>query len=122
MGNKGDIMKTKELSTCFCTDNVDACRDFYQNYFRNEGIEIITPSENEQELINNLIFDELVLGIIKKRSKDKLLNIIDNYDIDGVILGCTELPLILEQKDIDKHVLNTLEIHAEEGLKYSLKD
>jgi len=61
-----------------------------------------------------------VIGIFKNESKNKLLEIIGNYEVDGVILGCTELPLILKQKDTDVKLLDTLEIHAEAALNYSL--
>ena len=56
-------------------------------------------------------------------SKKRLLNIISRYEVDGVILGCTELPLILKQKDTDVKLFNTLEIHADAALKffYTLK-
>jgi len=93
---------------------------FYQNECKRHGIEVIVPTENEQNYINKIIFDELVIGILKNESKNKLLKIIDNYDVDGVILGCTELPLILKQKDTDAKLLNTVKIHAEAALSYSL--
>ncbi len=93
---------------------------FYQNVCKKYGIEITVPNEKEQDEINRIIFDELVIGKFNEESKKKLLGIIDNYEIDGVILGCTELPLILEQKDSDKKLLNTVELHAEAALEYSL--
>lgn len=93
---------------------------FYQNACKRHGIDVIVPTENEQNYINKIIFDELVIGILKNESKNKLLKIIENYDVDGVILGCTELPLILKQKDSDVKMLNTLKIHANAALSYSL--
>ena len=93
---------------------------FYQDVFRDHGISIVTPSSKERTEIDRIIFDELVLGIHKKESKEKLLTIISNYEVDGVILGCTELPLVLNQKDITIPVLNTVEIHVETALDYLL--
>jgi aspartate racemase len=93
---------------------------FYQNVFKRHGIEVIVPAENEQDDINRIIYDELVIGIFRNESKNKLLKIIENYDVDGVILGCTELPLIIKQEDTDMKLLNTLKIHAEAALSYSL--
>jgi len=93
---------------------------FYQDACKKLGIEVIVPTEDEQNDINRIIFDELVIGIFKNESKNKLLEIIGNYEVDGVILGCTELPLILKQKDTDVKLLDTLEIHAEAALNYSL--
>ncbi len=91
---------------------------FYQEFFAKLNMRIITPSEPEQDAINQIIFDELVIGNVTEESKHKLLNIINNYEIDGVILGCTELPLILQQKDTNIKLLDTVEVHVEAALKF----
>jgi len=93
---------------------------FYQDYFAKLNMRIITPSELEQDIINQIIFDELVIGNITEESKLRLLNIINNYEVDGVILGCTELPLILQQNDTKLKLLDTVEFHVEAALKYYL--
>ena len=93
---------------------------FYQNACKRHGIEVIIPIEDEQDDINGIIFDELVIGVIKEESKNRLHNIISNYEVDGVILGCTELPLILKQKDTDVKLLNTLELHVNAALNFFL--
>ena len=93
---------------------------FYQNYCKTLGIEVITPTEAEQDEINAIIFDELVVGLFKQESKIKLKQIINNYKVDGVILGCTELPLILNQKETDVKLLDTVELHTEATLNYYL--
>ncbi|MFX0040121.1 MAG: aspartate/glutamate racemase family protein [Promethearchaeota archaeon] len=94
---------------------------FYQQYCQKLGIEVITPSEKEQDLIDKIIFDELVIGFFKKVSKEQLIKIINKYnDVDGVILGCTELPLILTQRDTKVKLLDTLHIHVEATLNYFL--
>lgn len=93
---------------------------FYPDYCREIGIEVITPSEREQNIIDKIIFDELVIGFFKQESKQKLLNIINRYEADGVILGCTELPLILSQKDTKLKLLDTGDLHVESALKYYL--
>ncbi len=93
---------------------------FYQDYCKELGIEVMTPSNEEQDLIDKIIFDELVIGLFKRASKGKLLQIISQYDVDGVILGCTELPLILNQNDTEIRLLDTLEIHVDAILDYYL--
>jgi aspartate racemase len=93
---------------------------FYKDVFMKKGMEVITPSDDEQDEINRIIFDELVIGIFKEKTRKRLLEIIKSYDEDGVILGCTELPLILNQEDTDIRLLNTLEIHARAALDFSL--
>ena len=93
---------------------------FYQDFFVKLNMQIITPSEPEQDTINQIIFDELVIGNFTEESKQNLLSIINNYEVDGVILGCTELPLILQQKDTNIKLLDTLDVHVEAALKFYL--
>jgi aspartate racemase len=93
---------------------------FYQRIFENSNMQVITPVDIEQDLIDQIIFDELVIGKFKNESKQELLNIINNYKVDGVILGCTELPLILHKKDTSIKLLDTIEIHVEAALKYAM--
>ncbi|MFW9938853.1 MAG: aspartate/glutamate racemase family protein [Candidatus Thorarchaeota archaeon] len=93
---------------------------FYQNFFKKLGMEVITPTNGEQNEIDKIIFNELVIGYFKQDSKKRLLQIINNYKVDGVILGCTELPLILNQNDVDVILLDTVELHTESALKYYL--
>ena len=93
---------------------------FYQDYCKELGIEVTTPSDGEQDEIDNIIFNELVIGFFKQDSKKRLLQIVNQYDVDGVILGCTELPLILNQKDTEIKLLDTVEIHTKAILNYFL--
>ncbi|MFX1488090.1 MAG: aspartate/glutamate racemase family protein, partial [Promethearchaeota archaeon] len=93
---------------------------FYPDYCDEIGIEVIIPSEKEQNIIDKIIFDELVIGSFKQESKQEILNIISRYDAEGVILGCTELPLILSQKDTKLKLLDTVDLHVESALKYYL--
>ena len=92
---------------------------FYPKYFAKSGMEVITPSDSEQDVIDKIIFNELVIGKFTKESKHELLKIVNDYKVEGVILGCTELPLLLQQNDINIKVLDTVEIHVEAALKYA---
>ncbi|MEJ2276399.1 MAG: amino acid racemase [Candidatus Lokiarchaeota archaeon] len=94
--------------------------EFYMDYFNKLNIDIITPNRKERDQIEEIIFQELVKGEFKIESKKQLLRIIGDYNIDGVILGCTELPLIIHQEDLDVQVLNTLKLHALAGLNYAI--
>ncbi|MHA1193063.1 MAG: aspartate/glutamate racemase family protein [Promethearchaeota archaeon] len=94
---------------------------FYQENFAEEGIEVITPLDEEQDKLNRIIFEELVIGLFKDESKSKILRIINNYETDGVILGCTELPLIIRQEDTQFRLLNTLNLHVEAVLDQYFK-
>ena len=93
---------------------------FYQDVFERNDIQMVTPSDDEQDLINKIIFEELSIGIIDTLSKNLLLNIIDKYKVDGVILGCTELPLILSQKDTSVELIDTIDLHTSEILKEAM--
>lgn len=93
---------------------------FYKEVGQKYGIEIVTPNGKEQERINGIIFDELCLGVFKESSKRRILDIIESYPVNGVILGCTELPLLIEQDDTEMPLLNTSEIHALAALEYAL--
>jgi aspartate racemase len=92
---------------------------FYEKVCKKYGITVVVPSAQEQDEINAIIFDELVISVFKEESKKRIVDIIRSYQVDGVILGCTELPLLLNE-DIGVPVLDTLELHAEAALSYSL--
>lgn len=96
--------------------------DFYKNGLEKHGIQIITPNDMEQNIINQIIFKELVLNNILDKSRAKFLEIIKKYPVDGVILGCTELPLLLDCKDTEIPLLNSLNLHCEMTLAYALND
>ena len=97
--------------------------DFYPKALSNAGIETIVPDSDDQKVINDIIFHELTKGIITYESKDKYLKIINDLvkkGAEGVILGCTEIPLLIKQDDLKIHVLDSSKLHAEAALKYAL--
>jgi aspartate racemase len=93
---------------------------FYPAACRERNLQVTIPSLTEQHEIDRINFEELTIGLFKPTSKQKLLDIIRRYPVDGVILGCTELPLILSQQDTPIRLLNTLELHAEAALAYAV--
>jgi aspartate racemase len=100
-------------------------KDFYKTYILNRfGIEVIIPTEKEREQIHNTIYQELVQGLIKDDSRKKFQQIIGNLEIlgaEGVILGCTEIPLLIKQTDVNIPVLDTTAIHAEKAVEWALQ-
>ncbi len=92
---------------------------FYHSGLKKYGIEVLVPSKEEQETIDQIIFSELVINRVTDVSKRKFLKTISSYPVDGVILGCTELPQLVSQADTGICLLNSLEIHCEETLKYA---
>lgn len=91
--------------------------DFYQKVFSREGLPLAVPDEAEIDLIHKRLFTEIELGIIKDSTRQELINIIgrmvEKYGIDSIILGCTELPLILDKDEYGVPVLNTTQIHVD---------
>jgi aspartate racemase len=115
---KAKKMKLKKLLILGTKFTLQA--NFYKDNFKELGIEIVTPTLQEQKIINLIIYEELVKDIVKADSKKKILAIMRNYKVDGIILGCTELPLIITPKDVKICLLDTLDIHAEATLDFAL--
>jgi aspartate racemase len=93
---------------------------FYANVCARYGIDVITPDTDEQNIINRIIFEELVVGNFRAESRQLLLRIIEQYAVDGVILGCTELPLLLRASDTTTPLLDTLTLHVKAAVDYAL--
>ncbi len=90
-------------------------KPFYKDKLKDFGINVIIPNPKEQETINNIIYNELCIGIIKESSKNKLYDIIQNCETKGakgVVLGCTELPNIIKQADIKIKIIDTTKVHS----------
>ncbi len=98
-------------------------QDFYKEKLENAGITVLIPDIQEIEVVNDIIYNELCLGSILETSKKKYLNIIENLGkqgAQGVILGCTEIGLLVQQKDTNLPVFDTTQIHALKAAKLSL--
>jgi aspartate racemase len=98
--------------------------DFYPKVFGQEGMSLVVPEEGDRKLIHDRLFSEIELGIIKDSTRRELLSIvermIEKHSIDSVVLGCTELPLILDRSECGIPFLNTTAIHAESIARYCL--
>lgn len=93
---------------------------FYAQVCAQYGIEVIVPTPAEQDVINSLIFDELVVGNFRTASRQTILHIMARYRVDGVILGCTELPLLLRPTDTATPLLDTLTLHIQAAVDQAL--
>jgi len=95
---------------------------FFTDCFARQGLAIVTPGDAEQAYIHEKLFTEIEHGIFKDETRRGLMAIIaamkarDN--VDGIILGCTELPLILDRSDAGIPLLNTTAIHVEAICQY----
>lgn len=111
----GNYIKKKNFDTILLMGTkYTMTKPFYKDKLKNEfNINVIIPDDIEQKIINNIIYDELCIGIIKESSRLELLKIINNYKLKGakaVVLGCTELPNIIKEADIE--IINTTKIHS----------
>lgn len=111
----GNYIKKKNFDTVLLMGTkYTMTKPFYKDKLKNEfNINVIIPDDIEQKIINNIIYDELCIGIIKESSRLELLKIINNYKLKGakaVVLGCTELPNIIKEADIE--IINTTKIHS----------
>ena len=100
-------------------------QDFYKSKLIEKGINVIIPDKNDIEIINEVIYDELCLGTINSNSKKKFLEIVDKLrskGAEGIILGCTEIGLLIKNADTDVPLFDTAIIHAEQAAIYSIKD
>lgn len=116
---KDKITKTGLLGTKFTME-----QDFYKSVLAENGIEAVVPDEDGRKTVNDVIYNELCMGQIKESSKKQFLKIIEKLRDQGaqaVILGCTEIGLLVEQKDVDIPVYDTALIHAEVAAEKSLK-
>ena len=99
-------------------------QDFYKSKLIEKGINVIIPDKNDIEIINEVIYDELCLGTINFDSKKKFLEIVDKLrskGAEGIILGCTEIGLLIKNEDTDVPLFDTAIIHAEQAAMYSIK-
>lgn len=99
-------------------------QDFYKSKLIEKGINVIIPDKNDVEIINKVIYDELCLGTINSDSKKKFLEIVDKLrskEAEGIILGCTEIGLLIKNADTDVPLFDTAIIHAEQAAIYSIK-
>nr|WP_281539603.1 aspartate/glutamate racemase family protein [Selenomonas noxia] len=99
-------------------------QDFYKNILIEQGIEVVIPNDADVDVVNRIIYDELCLGKISEQSKDIYLDIIMKLAQDGaqgIILGCTEIGLLVRQSDTDIPLFDTTLIHAEQAALKSLE-
>lgn len=116
---KDGLKKVGLLGTKFTME-----QDFYKGrLFERYGVDVVIPDEEERGIIHRVIYDELCLGKINPASKEyfnKIITNLINSGADGIILGCTEIPLLVKQKDISIPVYDTTDIHAKAAVAFAL--
>ena len=116
---KQNIHKVALLGTRFTME-----KDFYKNVLAEQfNIEVIIPTDDEMDKIHQIIYGELVQGEIKDESRKVYQDIIKNLEnrgAEGVILGCTEIPLLISDADVDIPTFDTTRLHAEKAVEWAL--
>ncbi|MFX1512370.1 MAG: aspartate/glutamate racemase family protein [Promethearchaeota archaeon] len=101
-------------------------KEFYiRRLIQKHRLELILPTEEERQIIDDVIYKELAIGEKKESSKEKYKEIIHRLiekGAEGIILGCTEIPLLLEQKDVKVPIFDTTMIHAQSAVDLALKE
>ena len=117
---RAGLRKVALLGTKFTME-----QDFYKGRLtKKHGIEVIIPDQVEREEIHAVIYRELVMGKILDASRSKYIKIIQRMQslgAEGVILGCTEIPLLIGQNDSTLPLFDTTEIHATAAVNLSLR-
>jgi len=100
-------------------------QNFYKKVLADEfSLEVLIPDGAERDIVHSVIYNELCKGIINPSSQKKYLQIIDNLILngaEGIVLGCTEIPLLIKQEDVRVPIFDTTTIHAVSAVEYALR-
>ena len=99
-------------------------QDFYKNRLEQQGVKVLIPPESDREIIHQVIYDELCLGHVCESSRQEYLRIIEQLGaagVEGVIQGCTEIVMLVQQKHTNVPLFDTTSIHAQEAVALALK-
>jgi len=119
-----EIKKKKLRSVGLLGTRFTMEQDFYKGRLKEKhGIDVIVPDEREREIVHTIIYNELISGIIKDDSRKVFQNVIGNLKrqgAGGVILGCTEIPLLIKEEDSDIPLFDTTTLHARKAVELAL--
>lgn len=113
-----DIDRIGLLGTRFTMEQA-----FYRERLEAKGIEVLTPNATQRDGIHRIIYEELCQGVISERSRAEYLAVVDElaaHGAQGVILGCTEIGLLIQQAHTPVPLFDTTRIHAKQAVAYAL--
>lgn len=118
---KNNVLKVGLLGTKYTMEE-----DFLKNRLKDNGLIVYTPKDKETiNEIDRIIFDELCKGNIKDSSRNYYIKVINNmikeFDIKGIIFGCTEIEMLIKQDDLDIPIFDTTQSHIDSIVDYSLE-
>ena len=99
-------------------------QEFYKSRLERRGIRVMVPGSEDREFVNRVIYQELCLGLIKQDSRDRYKKIIQSLTdagAEGIILGCTEIGLLVRQEDSAVPLFDTTVIHAKGAVDRALE-
>lgn len=100
-------------------------QDFYRSRLESNGIRVIVPNESDREIVNKVIYEELCVGKVLPTSREcykKVMKSLMENGAKGIILGCTEIGLLVKQEDVEVPVFDTTVLHAIEAVNQSLNE
>lgn len=115
---KSNLKKVGLLGTKFTME-----LDFFKSKLKDQNIEAIIPEGDDKEFVHYTIFEELGRGLILEETKKRYISIINKLiaqGAEGIILGCTEIPLLIQQEDVSVPVFDTALIHSAAAVEFSL--
>lgn len=115
-----NIGKVALLGTAFTME-----QDFYKARLQDYGIEVIIPNEADRKIVHSIIYEELCLGVINSDSQQKYIAIVERLIAEGaqgVILGCTEICMLIGELKFSVPLFDTTTIHAKEAVSFSLNE
>lgn len=119
-----EVIKAKQLKKAALLGTKYTMQlDFYKDKLASHGIEVIIPGEKDIEFINDSIYKEFSKGVFLAERKQQYLLIIDSLireGAEGVILGCTEIPILIKQEDSPVPLFDTAFIHSDAAVQFAL--
>lgn len=122
----GEAIKGREMETVGLLGTRFTMEEtFYSEALSEKGIEVLVPDADDRAYVDGVIYDELVAGQIREASRVGFVSVIDKLvarGAEGVILGCTEIPLLVSEEDAGVPLFDTTRVHAEAALRYAVTD
>lgn len=116
---QASVRKVGLLGTAFTME-----QEFYKGRLSEKyGIDVVVPDASDRKLVHDIIYQELCLGLHKQSSKQKYIHIVDKFtemDAEGVILGCTEIGMLISQHDTVTTLYDTTKIHAAKAVEWAI--
>lgn len=120
------VLRSGVDKVCFLGTKYAMTQDFIKKRIANQGIKVVVPNDPEEvEELHRIIIEELTYGKVIPSSKKYVIELIQTFvsrGAEGVVLGCTEFPLMINDSDVAISVFNTTEIHAKAGVNFILED